>query len=161
MSKKVLVAYFSASGTTKKVATVLAQAVRADLFEIKPEKEYTIADLNWLDKHSRSTVEMNNPEARPVIAEKVKNIENYDVVFLGYPIWWYKAPSIISTFLESYDFSGKTIIPFATSGGSGFGDSEKLLHALCSDTTKWKAGKLLNGRVNSESLKSWLESLEL
>ena len=121
MSKKILVAYFSASGVTERAAKALAKAAKADLFEIKPEIPYTDADLNWMDKKSRSSVEMNNPAPRPAIAEKVANMEQYEAVFVGFPIWWYVAPTIINTFLESYDFSGKTIIPFATSGGSGMG----------------------------------------
>ena len=120
MSKK-LVAYFSASGVTKKVAEQLSQVAGADLFEIRPAVPYTDADLNWRDTHSRSSVEMNDPHSRPNIAETLSTMADYDVIFLGFPIWWYTAPTIIHTFLESYDFSNKTIVPFATSGGSGFG----------------------------------------
>ena len=120
MSKK-LVAYFSASGTTKKVAERLAKAAGADLFEIGPAIPYTSADLNWMDKKSRSSVEMNDPDSRPEIAETIPNMVDYDTVFIGFPIWWYVAPHIIHTFVESYDFSGKTLVPFATSGGSGMG----------------------------------------
>ena len=120
MSKK-LVAYFSASGTTKKAAERLAKATGADLFEIKPKVPYSSADLNWMDKKSRSSVEMSDPSSRPEIAEKIPNLADYDTVFLGFPIWWYVAPRIINTFVESYDFTGKTLVPFATSGGSGMG----------------------------------------
>ena len=121
MSKKILVAYFSASGVTAKAAWKLSEAIGADLHEIKPEVLYSSADLNWMDKKSRSSVEMNDPSSRPTIAEKLADMEKYDVVFVGFPIWWYVAPTIINTFLESYDLTGKTIIPFATSGGSGIG----------------------------------------
>lgn len=161
MNKKILVAYFSASGTTERVAKNLAEAAGAEIYEIKPEKKYTIADLDWTNKNSRSSLEMNDPLSRPGITSKVENMDDYDIVFLGYPIWWYKAPSIINTFLESYNFSGKTVIPFSTSGSSDFGDSEKLLHALCSADTKWKKGKILNGVVTRELLASWIKSLEL
>ena len=119
MSKK-LVAYFSASGTTKEAAERLAKAAGADLFEIKPTIPYTSADLNWMDKESRSSVEMNDPDSRPEIAETMPNMADYDTVFIGFPIWWYVAPHIIHTFVESYDFSGKTLVPFATSGGSAW-----------------------------------------
>ena len=123
MANKSLVTYFSASGVTKKVAEKLAEAAGADLFEIKPEVAYTEADLNWMDKKSRSSIEMNDKSFRPAIAEKYNNMADYDVVYVGFPIWWYVAPTIINTFLESYDFSGKTIVLFATSGGSGFGNT--------------------------------------
>ena len=121
MSKK-LVAYFSASGTTAAVAKTLAEVAEADLYEIKPQTPYTSADLNWMNKTSRSSVEMNDKSSRPLLADTDANIKGYDTIFLGFPIWWYIAPTIINTFLESYDFSGKTIILFATSGGSGFGE---------------------------------------
>ncbi len=121
MSQKSLVVYFSCSGVTKKTAELLSDVAGADLFEIRPEVPYTKADLDWMDKKSRSTVEMNDPSSRPAIADKVEHMEQYDTVYVGFPIWWYVAPTIINTFLESYDFSGKTVIPFATSGGSGMG----------------------------------------
>ena len=117
MSQKSLVVYFSCSGVTKKTAELLSDVAGADLFEIRPEVPYTKADLDWMDKKSRSTVEMNDPSSRPAIADKVEHMEQYDTVYVGFPIWWYVAPTIINTFLESYDFSGKTVIPFATSGG--------------------------------------------
>ena len=122
MSKK-LVAYFSASGVTAKVAETLAEAIGADIFEIEPKVPYTEVDLNWMDKKARSTIEMNDPASRPEIAVKRDNMKDYDTIFVGFPIWWYVAPTIINTFLESYDFSGKTVIPFCTSGGSGIGTS--------------------------------------
>ena len=120
---KTLVAYFSASGVTKKRAEQLAAAAGADIYEIKPEVQYTKADLNWIDKNSRSTIEMKDKSSRPALADKDADIASYDTIFLGFPIWWYVAPTIINTFLESYDFSGKKIVLFATSGGSGFGNT--------------------------------------
>ena len=156
MSKKMLVAYFSASGVTAKAAKKLAKAAEADLFEIKPEVPYTSADLNWMDKKSRSSVEMNNPSSRPAIADKFADMEQYDVIFVGFPIWWYVAPTIINTFLESYDLSGKTIIPFATSGGSGLGGTNDRLRASCPGATL-EDGKMLNGRLSEEELKKWAE----
>lgn len=153
---KKLVAYFSASGVTKAVAERLAKAIDADLFEIKPETPYTRADLDWTNKKSRSSVEKNNPDSRPEIAEKVTNMEDYDTVFIGFPIWWYVAPAIINTFVESYDFSGKTIVPFATSGGSGMGKTVDILKPLCSVSAKWESGKMLN-RIADQELKKWAE----
>lgn len=158
MSKK-LVAYFSASGVTKRAAERLAKAAGADLFEIKPAVPYTDADLNWMDKKSRSSVEMNNPASRPEIAERLEHMEEYDTVFIGFPIWWYVAPTIINTFLESYDFSGKTIIPFATSGGSGLGRTVEVLKPLCDQTTKWLPGKMLTC-VSDKQLEEWVSGLE-
>ena len=152
MSKK-LVAYFSASGTTKKAAERLAKAAGADLFEIRPAIPYTSADLNWMDKKSRSSVEMNDPDSRPEIAETVPNMADYDTVFIGFPIWWYVAPHIIHTFVESYDFSGKTLVPFATSGGSGMGKTVDELRKLCPNAD-WKAGKLVNG-ASDQALAAW------
>lgn len=158
MSKK-LVAYFSASGITAKVAEDLADAIGADIFEIQPEVPYTKADLNWMDKKSRSTIEMSDPTSRPAIAAKRDNMDEYDTIFVGFPIWWYIAPTIINTFLESYDFSGKTIILFATSGGSGFGKTVDNLKCSVSDSTVIKEGKLLNGRPSVSELQQWVESL--
>ena len=152
MSKK-LVAYFSASGTTKEAAKRLAKAAGADLFEIRPAIPYTSADLNWMDKKSRSSVEMNDPSSRPEIAERLPDMGNYDTVFIGFPIWWYVAPHIINTFVESYDFSGKTLVPFATSGGSGMGKTVDELRKLCPNAD-WKAGKLVNG-VSDQALATW------
>lgn len=160
MSKKILVAYFSASGVTAKAAWKLSEAIGADLHEIKPEVPYSSADLNWMDKKSRSSVEMNDPSSRPTIAEKLADMEKYDVVFVGFPIWWYVAPTIINTFLESYDFSGKTIIPFATSGGSGMGKTNEKLGPSCPGATLLQ-GKLLNGNLSEDSLKNWVKNLSL
>ena len=160
MSKKILVAYFSASGVTAKAAWKLSEAIGADLHEIKPEVPYSSADLNWMDKKCRSSVEMKDPSSRPTIAEKLADMEKYDVVFVGFPIWWYVAPTIINTFLESYDFSGKTIIPFATSGGSGMGKTNEKLGPSCPGATLLQ-GKLLNGNLSEDSLKNWVKNLNL
>lgn len=159
MSKR-LVAYFSASGVTAKTAKALAEAAEADLYEIQPQLPYTQADLNWMDKKSRSTVEMNDPDSRPAISGSVPGMEQYDVIFLGFPIWWYTAPTIIKTFLESYDMAGKKIVLFATSGGSGLGDTARTLQKVC-PKAEFKGGKLLNGRQSRESLTSWIESLDI
>ena len=158
MSKK-LVAYFSASGVTAKAAKNLAEAAGADLFEIKPEVPYTQADLDWHDKNSRSSVEMRDSKSRPQIAAGDAKIADYDVIFVGFPIWWYVAPTIINTFLESYDFAGKTIILFATSGGSGFGKAVEGLKGSVADSTVIREGKLLNGNPSVAELKDWVESL--
>ena len=152
MSKK-LVAYFSASGTTKTAAERLAKAADADLFEIKPVIPYTSADLNWMDKTSRSSVEMNGPDSRPEISETLPNMADYDTVFIGFPIWWYVAPHIINTFVESYDLSCKTLVPFATSGGSGMGKTVDELKKLCPNAD-WKAGKMVNG-LSDKALGDW------
>ena len=153
-NKKVLVAYFSASGVTAKVADRLAKATGADLFEIKPAKPYTTADLDWTNKKSRSSVEMDDRNSRPAIANKVENMSQYDVVFVGFPIWWYREPSIIDTFMESYDFSGKQVIPFATSGGSGMGDSGSIMQKLA-PKAKVDSGKRFSSGVSEADLKSW------
>lgn len=158
MSKRILVAYFSASGVTAKAAWKLSEAAGADLYEIKPEIPYTRADLNWTDKKSRSSLEMNDPSSRPAIREKLSDMEGYDVVFVGFPIWWYVAPTIINTFLESYDFSGKIIIPFATSGGSGMGRTNDRLKSSCPGASLLP-GKMLNGSLSEADLKAWLKSL--
>ena len=154
---KKLVAYFSASGVTKNAAERLAKAASADLFEIKPAVHYTRADLDWTNKNSRSSVEMNDPDSRPEIAERLSNMEDYDTVFIGFPIWWYVAPTIINAFVESYDFSGKTIIPFATSGGSGMGKTVEVLKPLC-PSANWEKGKMLN-RVSDRELENWVKGL--
>lgn len=156
MNRK-LVAYFSASGVTAKAARILAEAAGADLYEISPKEPYTKADLDWMNKQSRSSVEMNDPDSRPALADMDADIARYDVIFVGFPIWWYTAPSIIRTFLEAYDFSGKVIVPFATSGGSGLGDTAKTLQELVPAATV-KDGKLLNGRANVGELKKWVDS---
>ncbi len=158
MSKKMLVAYFSASGVTAKVARKLSETIGADLYEIKPEVPYSSADLDWTNQKSRSSVEMNDPASRPAIAGKMEGMEQYDVVFVGFPIWWYVAPTIINTFLECYDFSGKTIVPFATSGGSGMGKTNERLGPSCPGATLLK-GKMLNGSLDQEELKAWAQSL--
>ena len=160
MSKK-LVAYFSATGTTAKVAAIFSEAENADLFEIAPEVPYTKADLNWMDKKSRSTIEMNDKAFRPAIANKDAGIEDYDVIFLGFPIWWYVAPTIINTFLEQYDFSGKKIVLFATSGGSGFGKTLDELKVSVSSSTELIQGKILNGKQTIKSVAAWVDSLML
>lgn len=160
MSKKTLVAYFSASGVTKKKAKALSEAIGADLYEIKPEKPYTREDLNWNDKKSRSSVEMNDRTFRPAIEGKVADMDQYEIVFVGFPIWWYVAPTIINTFLESYNFSGKTVIPFATSGGSGMGKTNIGLAPSCPGAVLLD-GKMLNGMQSKDSLKAWIESLDL
>lgn len=161
MSKKILVAYFSASGVTRKLAETLAQAAGGDLFEIKPQTPYTQADLDWMDKKSRSTLEMKDLGCRPPIAETCPDMAGYDAVFVGFPIWWYVAPRIIDTFLESHDFAGKTIVPFATSGGSGMGETEKILKSLCPETVSWRPGRVLKSRASKEELTAWIESLGL
>ena len=155
---KVLVAYFSASGVTGKVAANLAKAIGADLYEIAPEIPYTNADLNWMDKKSRSSVEMNDRSSRPAIGTKVDDMSTYDTVFVGFPIWWYREPSIIDTFVESYDFSGKTIVPFATSGGSGLGDTPKNLKAICPGANIVE-GQRFAASVSEFDLKKWTENL--
>ena len=154
---KILVAYFSASGVTKRAASLLAKAANADLFEIQPKTPYTSADLDWTNKQSRSSLEMADPASRPEIGRRVDNMSGYAVVFLGFPIWWYTAPTIIKTFLEAYDFSGKQIVLFATSGGSGLGRIESELKP-CAPNAVFKGGKLLNGASES-ALKSWVESV--
>ncbi|MDM8209621.1 flavodoxin [Mediterraneibacter glycyrrhizinilyticus] len=151
---KTLVAYFSASGVTKRVAQNLAVAAEADIYEIRPAVPYTSADLNWMDKNSRSTIESKDRSSRPELADKDADIAAYDRVFVGFPIWWYTAPAIIKTFLESYDFSGKTIVLFATSGGSGLGNTAKDLEQSCLGAVI-REGKLLNGNPSREALKEW------
>ena len=155
-NKKVLVAYFSASGVTAGVADKLSKAIGADLFEIKPAQPYTTADLDWTNKKSRSSVEMDDRSSRPAIANKVTDMSKYDVIFVGFPIWWYREPSIIDTFMESYDFSGKQIIPFATSGGSGMGDSGSIMQKLA-PKAKVDSGKRFSSGVSEADLKAWAE----
>lgn len=150
VNKHVLVAYFSATGTTKEAATQLAKAANADLYEIVPEKPYTSADLDWNDDNSRSSVEMKNPKSRPAIKGKVENLGQYDTVYVGFPIWWYTAPTIINTFVESNDLKGKTVITFATSGGSAVTKATKDLKAAYPGIN-WKEGSLLNGRTLQEA----------
>ncbi len=155
-----LVAYFSATGTTARAAKALAKAADADLYEIKPAIPYTRADLNWMDKGSRSSVEMNDKHSRPALAHMDAPIAGHDVIFLGFPIWWYTAPTIINTFLERYDFSGKTIVLFATSGGSGLGKSAAGLRPSAPGA-RIVDGRLLNGRLAENELKSWIEKMNL
>lgn len=155
---KILVAYFSASGTTAGVAKNLAEAAGADLYEIRPAVPYTRADLNWMDKQSRSSVEMNDKASRPALADKDADISAYDTILLGFPVWWYVAPTIINSFLESYDFTGKKIVLFATSGGSGFGKTVQNLAPSCPGATI-REGRLLNGRPSANDLKVWVETL--
>lgn len=158
---KTLVAYFSATGITKAVAKDLASVVKADLYEIKPETPYENADLNWMDKNSRSTLEMNDKTSRPAIIKDNPKLDKYDTIYLGFPIWWYIAPTIVNTFLESYDFSHKKIILFATSGGSTFGGTIEYLKPSVSDTTELIEGKLLNYSPSKEEIKEWVDSLPI
>lgn len=155
---KILVAYFSASGVTAKAAVRLAKLAGADLFEIKPAVPYTRADLNWMDKKSRSTLEMKDPGSRPEISERVDNMAQYDKVLVGFPIWWYTAPSIIKTFLESYDFAGKEIALFATSGGSGFGKTAQDLEPCLGGDGIIVSEKLMN-QVSDEELSLWVKEI--
>ena len=157
MSRK-LVAYFSASGVTAKVAETLSEAIGADLYEIEPEVPYTKADLNWMDKQSRSTIEMNDPASRPAIKGMRDNMDDYDAVFVGFPIWWYVAPTIINTFLESYDLTGKTIIPFATSGSSGMGKTNEKLQPSCPNS-KLIEGRIFKKSVSKSELAAWAEQI--
>lgn len=159
MSSK-LVAYFSASGTTARAAQNLARAIDADLFEIVPEQPYSSADLNWNNSSSRSSVEMNDDACRPGVSSMVDHMESYDTVFVGFPIWWYVEPRIIDTFLESYNFEGKTIVPFAASGGSGLGKAPQRMQTIAKDSTV-KPGKMLNGHQSAESLRLWVSEMGL
>ena len=156
---KTLVAYFSATGTTAQAAKLLAKAAGADIYEIRPAVPYTKADLNWMDDKSRSSLEMRDPSSRPAIAGRAENMDAYDRIFLGFPIWWYVAPALINSFLESYDFSGKTIILFATSGGSGFGKTVEGLKNSVSPTARIIKGRLLNGRLSESELRAWVQAL--
>ena len=157
---KVLVVYFSATNTTEGVAEHIANGLNADIYEIVPEDPYTDADLNYNDNNSRTTIEMNNPNVRPAISGSVENMEQYDIIFVGYPIWWGEAPRIVSTFMESYDFSGKTIVPFCTSGGSGIGSSASNLERLTSGAT-WLDGRRINGSDSQDTVMEWVNSLDL
>lgn len=153
---KALVAYFSATETTRGLAERLAGAIDAELFRIKPKQEYTEQDLDWTKKTSRSSIEMADKNTRPAIASKIKDISEYDVIFLGFPIWWYREPSIIDTFIESYDLAGTTIVPFATSGGSGIGDADENIRKL-SPMAKIEKGKRFSTSVSDAELKKWAE----
>ena len=157
---KILVSYFSATGTTKGVAEHIANGLNADIYEIVPEEPYTDADLDYNDNNSRTTIEMNDPDARPAISGGVENMEQYDIVFIGYPIWWGEAPRIVSTFVESYDFSGKTIVPFCTSGGSGMGSSAANLEQLTTGA-QWLSGERLSGSDSQDEVMEWVNGLGL
>ena len=156
--KRKLVAYFSASGVTAKLAETLSEAIGADLYAIEPEVPYTKADLNWMNQNSRSSVEMKDPASRPAIAGKRDNMDEYDTIFVGFPIWWYVAPTIINTFLESYDFTGKTIITFATSGGSGMGKTNEKLQPSCPGA-KLMEGNVWKKNAKGNELAAWAEEL--
>lgn len=156
--EKVLVVYFSASGVTEEVARQLAEVTSGDLHKIQPEQPYTAADLDWTNKQSRSSLEMNDKNSRPSISDKVQNMEEYNVVYIGFPIWWYTAPTIINTFIESYDFKGKTVIPFATSGGSSIKKACQDLKAAYPNIN-WHEGKLLNNASKKE-LEEWIKSMK-
>ena len=157
---KILTAYFSASGVTAKAAKLLSEAAGADLFEIKPAVPYSRADLDWTNKSSRSSVEMSDHSSRPEITGIVENMAQYDTIYVCYPVWWYIAPTIINTFLEQYDLSGKIVVLFATSGGSGFGKAVENLRPSVSDTTVIKEGAMLNGALNEAKLKDILASIK-
>lgn len=160
MAKKILISYFSCSNVTKKLAKLISEVTKGDLFEIKPAIPYTNADLDWTNRDSRSSIEMKDHSSRPEIEEKLSNMTEYDIIFVGFPIWWYIAPTIINTFLESYDFSGKTIVPFCTSGGSGVGQTDEKLHVSCPNSVNWKPAKLLN-RATKSDIEKWIETLAI
>ena len=157
--KKTLVAYFSASGVTRKISEELANAVNADLFEIVPEVLYTADDLDWMNKQSRSTLEMQDLSCRPPISGQVQDMAQYDVVFVGFPIWWGREPSVVDTFLDAYDFCGKKVVPFCTSGGSGIGNTSQRIQELIGANVD--EGKRLGGTVSEEDLKIWTDGLAL
>ena len=158
MTKK-LVAYFSATDVTKSLAKKLAKAIGADEYEIKPAVPYTKADLNWMDKNARSTIEMQNYTSRPEMADDNFSVSEYDTIFLGFPIWWYIAPTIINTFLEKHDFSNKRIILFATSGGSNFGKAMDYLRTSVSDKAKLAQGTVLSGKPSETQIQEWIENI--
>ena len=159
--QKTLVAYFSCTGFTKKVAQSLSEVVEGELYEITPAIPYTPSDLNWKDSNSRSSIEMKNKSSRPAISGKIDDFDSFNVVFVGFPIWWYIAPTIINTFLESYDFSDKTVIPFCTSGSSGVGETDRYLQSSCSKQTKWHPAKRFPTNVDKNTLSLWVNSLNL
>ena len=154
--KHVLVAYFSVSGVTAKLAKTFADVTRADLFEIRPAQAYTAADLNWKDRQSRSSLEMMNPNARPALAERVENMDQYDAVILAFPIWWGEAPRVVETFVEAHDLSGKTVLSICTSGGSGYGKSGKILASLTDDRVHWMEGDRFSANAAPEEIDAWL-----
>ena len=157
---KTLVAYFSASGETARLAKTIAQAAGADLHEIRPAQPYTAADLNWHDDQSRSSVEMRDPACRPAIAGDAPDLTDYDAVFVGFPIWWYQAPRIIETFLASCDFSGKRVVPFVTSGGSGMGRTEEILQKSCPTKAVFLPGRRLSSSASVGTIRNWLTELK-
>ena len=157
---KTLVAYFSATGTTEAIAKTLAGVTGGTLYEIKPEVKYTAEDLDWTVKTSRSTLEMQDKTSRPAIVKDLADASKYETIYIGFPVWWYTAPTIINTFLEAYDFSGKTVIPFATSGGSGIGDVDKYIAPSVPGAVV-KEGKRLGGTEDIEALKIWTEGMNL
>lgn len=161
MEKKVLVSYFSATGRTAGLAKTIARLTGGEIFEIKPVNPYTAKDLDWTNEESRSCREMKDPECRPKILDKVKDFDSYGIVFIGFPIWWYQAPRIIETFIQDYDFSGKILIPFVTSGGSGVGKSDDILKSLCKGNPKWLSGRRMEPDESTESIKKWLEGLSI
>lgn len=156
-----LVAYFSASGITAKVAARLAHSLGAELYEIKPTEPYTQQDLDWRDKTSRSSLEMNDPSCRPAITDSDADVAGADVVFIGFPIWWYREPSVIDTFLDAYNFKGKTIVPFATSGSSEIGDTAKHMQSVAGKGVKVLGGKRFSSNVSESELQKWAETLEI
>jgi flavodoxin len=159
--KNILIAYFSCTGNTRSLAEQIAQASKAELYEIKPKIPYSSEDLNWRNNSSRVNIERNDPSSRPAISDNVKNMEQYDIIFLGYPIWFGQAPNIIYTFLESYDFSGKTIVPFCTSGSSPIGTSASNLHKICSNNTTWLPGSRFAGNTSRSEIVTWINGLGL
>ena len=160
MTKK-LIAYFSASGITEKVAKKLAELTNSDIYEIKPTVKYTAADLNWTDKNSRSSIEMSERSSRPKIIDDNFSTNEYETILLGFPIWWYSAPTIVNTFLEKHDFSGKKIVIFATSGGSRLGETVKGLKPSVSNTAKFIEGGVLNGNPSPDALQEWYNNLKI
>lgn len=154
--KKSLVTYFSASGVTAELAKRLAKSVQADIYEIRPQIPYTDADLNWMDKTSRSTLEMKDPSCRPAIVQPVPDVQQYDVVFVGFPVWWYREPSIIDTFMEACKWNGQKVVPFATSGSSGIGSADKNMQKLAPSTTV-EAGKRLDANMSESALADWAQ----
>ena len=160
-TSNILIAYFSCTGNTRSIAVHIANTLNATLYEIKPQVPYTTEDLNWRNSSSRSSMEMNNSSTRPGISGTLESLSNYDIVFLGYPIWFGQAPRIINTFLESYDFSGKTIIPFCTSGSSGIGSSATNLHRLVAANTKWLSGTRFSGNASRNTVGEWVNNLNI
>lgn len=153
---KTLVACFSATGNTEKVAKIIAQAVKGDYFAIMPAEPYTAADLDWQNAASRSSIEMKDPASRPAIADSVRNMADYKTIYLGFPVWWYEAPHIILTFLDSYDFSGKVMIPFVTSGSSGLGNIPRILESHC-PAAHWLSGRRFEQAPSKNVVESWVK----